>query len=560
MSVSYVACSSKPGETVKGTGTSKKEVMKLTIYAGNRVSMFASDATDVVTPYILKKFNLQLEFVPESTQSFEERLALWVSTNTLPDLFMGAGATDLVKNDVIMPLDEYIPSMTNFNKYWVGSDKLWARYTYNGKIYQIPEASPPAGPNDVKTDPYYVGGGSHAMYVREDILAATGYKFETLASIEARTTAKSIKPQPEDFAIDPPLDSPDAFYDFLRKVKDLNIEVDGKPIIPFSPVAWHLWHFGNIFGFGQWVIRDNGEVTFGLGSPGSRDYFKWIKKCYDEGLLDKDFLIHNDSEQMEKFASGRVASGVFISDREAANESLRQINPNATLRYIPWPKQATTKGFFDCDHYGFFGWSINKDFKQVPRLLEFWDWMYSDEGQDILCWGPAESGIWEMKDGKKVFVDDQVAYDVLNDVLESKGADYYGLIKWPPIGITYLSKGGNAGPGPCFRVPSPFHPMRSYPPQLNIYDVNKCYSCMNGVAWNDDAFYGNANTDAVGATGAYFWVDFLGNDIARLLTAKNDKEFDAVWDQVMAQFEETGRYSEAQADMKAWLIENGYMK
>src|SRR5699024_6672181 len=90
---------------------------------------------------------------------------------------------------------------------------------------------------------------------------------------------------------------------------------------------------------------------------------------------------------------------------------------------------------------GFNRVTVSNSFEGIDRLCEMWDWMYSDEGLDILTWGPEGTGIWEYADDgtTKVFVDPETEEDCLGGIIGEKGADYYGLYEWTGGYFSFMS-------------------------------------------------------------------------------------------------------------------------
>ncbi len=48
------------------------------------------------------------------------------------------------------------------------------------------------------------------------------------------------------------------------------------------------------------------EARLHYKRPIEREYFRWLKKLYSEGLLDKDSLVQKEDQYKVKIASGRV--------------------------------------------------------------------------------------------------------------------------------------------------------------------------------------------------------------------------------------------------------------
>lgn len=517
-------------------------------------SKWVDNPNDVVTPFVEQKFNIRVKnVILPTTQSFKERLNQWIAARDLPDVIVtGKDEADYaVKTGQFADLTEYVKDMPNYNKYF--EQKYWPRFMNDGKLYVIPNVmvNPTVAPyND---DPYHAGDPGWAMWVREDILAKAGYTFTLLAEINKKTQETGKKATLEDLKITPAIDTPEAFYTFLKKVKELNLNVDGRPIIPLSITSWQQFHIGSMFDFGHWRIDEQNDVEGWLGAPGAKPYYQFLNKLYNEELIDKDFVIQKDEQLQEKVASGRVAMGMNVPDLAAAMDSMKKANPDATIRYIPWPKETPGKGFYDIYQGGGWRYLIRKDFSDIKRLTQYFDWFYSDEGLDLITWGPESAGLWEMKDGKKVFKDTAVEKDMLNGVHGNKGADFYGLYDPTEVRNVFWSKAVMATPFLANYNPKSF--MRSYPPNLDILLIDRALSAANGYDYEGIASAGDSGENS-NATSGFFWSTFQGGDVAQLLTPKTTEEFDAAWDAIYKAFLVDGKYEAAKADMQKWFATN----
>jgi len=275
---------------------------------------------------------------------------------------------------------------------------------------------------------------------------------------------------------------------------------------------------------------------------------------YREGLIDNDFIGQKDDQLQQKVASGRVACGMYVPDLVGAENAIKQVVPNASIRYITWPKETPGYGAFDLNEGGFWRLIIKKDFKDIKRLTEYFDWMYSDEGFDILTWGPESAGLWEIKDGKKVFKDKEVEQDCLSGVLGKKGADYYGLYNCKTdSSFAFMSKAAICAP-----VISGYNPKsytRSYPPVIDIQAVNMSLCGINGVDYSGRYSYGDGGLNAE-ATASWYWSKFVSDKMAKLLISKSDDDYDRIWDELYKESLKDGKYVEAKADMEKWFKEN----
>ena len=242
-----------------------------------------------------------------------------------------------------------------------------------------------------------------------------------------------------------------------------------------------------------------------------------------------------------------------IPDLIGAETALKQADPNASLRFIPWPKDNPDYGKFDIYEGGYRRCIINKDFKDIKRLTQYFDWFYSDEGLDIITWGPESAGLWEMKDGKKVFKDKETEQDCLNGISGKKGADYYGLYDSKAYGYPFSSKAAMCAP-----VMSNYNPKsytRSYPAKLDLGLIAKNMFGSAGVDNGGRYSYGDGGPN-VSACSSWYWSTFVSDKVAKLLVTKSDADFDKAWDEVYNLFLKDGKYEEAKADMQKWFNAN----
>lgn len=514
--------------------------------------MNAPRPNDVVTPYIEKKFNLKIkELTPRiKDQTVQQLISQLIAAGNVPDV-VEVTATDaewVARTGLFMDLTPYAEKMENYKKqvqpeYWDRTNIDGKQYSIHGHIALFPEA-------DFVSDPYYPGSYSHALWVREDILVQLGYKLTPIDEIKKNTVDAGKKPTAEDMKIEPAISTPDDFYTLLKKIKDANLKVGDKPVIPLSIASWSQFHVGAMFDWGHWRINEAKEVDGWFGLAGAKEYYKFLNKLYQEGLIDQDFVIQKNEQLQQKVAAGRVAVGMWLPDFPGAQQAVTQVVPEARLRFIPWPKKEEGKGGYDCEGVGGNGFNrlfVNKDFKNVDRLIAYWDWLYSDEGQDLIAWGPEDAGIWKMDGDKKVFVDEEVKNAVLNYERNKKGQDYYGLYDrnthegtWSPIVA--------AGPEPYN-----FHtPDRSYPARIDFNDATRNLLGRNGVIPSGRGAY-NDNSPVTQDIGSYFWGEFQNIKVAKILTAKTEADFEKAYEEIYNEFLQKSNYAAAREAMKKWF-------
>jgi ABC-type glycerol-3-phosphate transport system substrate-binding protein len=513
---------------------------------------------DVVTPYIENRFRIRVsDIVHNSTTNlgFKERMDLYMSSGKYPDVVI-AGTENCayaVATGKYGDLSPQIDKMVNLNK--TIDPVFWPRFMNDGKKAQIPITGPDVTKEPYASDPYVSPMSSWGMWIREDILARCGYIFTTLEEIDKQYLSRGLVAPAEIYRTNPPIKTPDDFYELLRKIKDRKLTVGGKPLIPWSSSAWSQFHIGCMFDFGQWRVDPaTGEADGYLGSPGAKAYYKFLNRLFMDGLIDPDFMDQSSELIQEKIASGRVAMGMYIPSVQDAQASLyNTVGKDAVIRYIEWPKQKEGVGAFDIFENGFWRVIIRADYPDKDRLTQYFDWFYSEEGQDILTWGPEDAGLWEYRDDVKRFIDPRVEEDCLNGVTNGLGADYWGLYTITSGSFfPYLSRAGICAP---YTTVNYADYRRSFPPKLDSTVMNRAAVSLGGYDRSGRYSYGDGS-EIVSLTSSFYWSEFLGDDTPALLGAINEEEFNAAWDVMYERFLREAEYVKAKKIMGDWFDAN----
>jgi putative aldouronate transport system substrate-binding protein len=411
-----------------------------------------------------------------------------------------------------------------------------------------PKPEPPS--NDVVTPSI----NTRALWVREDVLSAIGWGFTPMAEIKENTIDKGIRPTYEDLKLSPEIDSPEKFRDFLRAIEAADLKsMDGQDVIPFSMIGWETWHLGVMFDWGYWRINRAGEVDGYLGLPGAHDYMRWLWTAYREGLIDPDYLVHQHVQLQEKVATGRIAVGEYVRDSINVFEQLEENIDGATRHFIPFPKQSPDYGFYDpYNPHPYHRTLLNKRLSDdaMQRIADMVDWSYSDEGQEILAWGPESAGLYKVVDGRKRFVDADVEEAMLSGDVDGPGAFEYGIYDSKAHGAPdALTKA--FGPSALVQTVFTEYNLTSYWPGL-----------MSSVVASDERFLGVstqlqvANSDqseVVQGVADWYWGIFPQSYLPQLLKAESVEQFEERFEQLMKAFEVETNYSEAKKNMEAYF-------
>lgn len=209
--------------------------------------------------------------------------------------------------------------------------------------------------------------------------------------------------------------------------------------ITMSASDWHwMITLGNPAGLladaspdnGQWIIDDEYNVHYKHVTDEEKEYFKWLCRMYNEGILDPNFATQTDDDYIAKVASGRV---VAITDAEwhysqceatlVADGKVDQtyVGLPVTLREDQVEKallyQGTTVGW---------GIGITKSCEDPVRAIKFLDYLCSDEGQILYHWGIEGENYFLDDNGQPYRTDEEVAKAQSDpDYSKNTGIDNY---------------------------------------------------------------------------------------------------------------------------------------
>ena len=195
---------------------------------------------DVVTPYVEEKFKLRMSDLQwQGEMSVQQRINQYAATGSWPDVMIGDPnfLQLMLKQEEHMDLTELVPQYmpTYWNEVMNEVDKQlnYGMSGGEGKIAFIYKHHLHPYDPAKDDDPYVVfNRGSHALQTREDLLAAAGHTFKPMAEIVAEVERTGRPPTAEDFAIDPPIDTPEKLTEYLRKIKAMGPDHEQRAGLP----------------------------------------------------------------------------------------------------------------------------------------------------------------------------------------------------------------------------------------------------------------------------------------------------------------------------------------
>ena len=350
---------------------------------------------------------LDVSYPVASQGDAKEDVALMIANDEYPDMIYAKGsATDLYQAGALIDMTDLIEKYGPNIKKMYGAEMEKLKWSQDDPgIYQLSYAG-------VNQKTLTTGGSCQIQWAA---LKENDYKYpKTLDEYE-----KMIK----------------SYLAAHPKTED-GLDMIG---ITMSASDWHwMITLGNPAGLiadaspdnGQWIIDDEYNVHYKHVTDEEKEYFKWLCRMYNEGILDPNFATQTDDDYIAKVASGRVGA---ITDAEwhysqceatlVADGKVDQtyVGLPVTLREDQVEKallyQGTTVGW---------GIGITKSCEDPVRAIKFLDYLCSDEGQILYHWGIEGENYFLDDDGQPYRTDEEVAKAQSDpDYAKNTGIDNY---------------------------------------------------------------------------------------------------------------------------------------
>ncbi|MBD5474726.1 MAG: extracellular solute-binding protein [Lachnospiraceae bacterium] len=235
--------------------------------------------------------------------------------------------------------------------------------------------------------------------------------------------------------------------------------------ISLSTSDWHwLITLGNPAGFiadgapdnGQWIVTDDNKGVYKFRSDKEREYFKWLCRMYNEGILDPEFATQTHEDYIAKIASGRVVT-LFDKDWDYQDgEKVLKADGKYELTYAGLPTciDANTK----CPALMYQGLTtgtgvgITTSCKDPVAAIKFIDFLCSDEGQVLNKWGIEGVNYFIDDEGHRYRTEEEIKYSQEDaDYSKKTGVGFhnypfpsYGDGILDPTGSTYTTTSKDA--------------------------------------------------------------------------------------------------------------------
>lgn len=382
-----ISCSNTSGKEDYGEGAEGEKLYKLKILHNWNGSSGSDKGMTPIEEVIKEKTDVTLEW--EYTKGSEtEKVNQIFATQDLPDIYTGpawGGELDSIikaaKEGQLVDISDKLSKYPNLAKSIAQENVPPALYekainAYEGKKYLLLQNQPAT--NEDGMDWLY------GFYVRKDI-------------------AEKMGVNPQDVV------TKEDFYNFLKKIKDANLQENGQPVFPLGGFSngWAVGIGNTLFNSGgSYVDKGDGTVEHHFFTKGYEEYTLFYRKLIEEGLLDPEAFTQTDPIAKEKINQGRIA--ILAAHYPAILDASKEyVSSHPGSDYIPLGplERADVEPDRPVD-LGIQGNNVtaitkNCEGECVDAALKFLDFMASDEGFMLARYG-VQGVHWEMKDDKPV--------------------------------------------------------------------------------------------------------------------------------------------------------------
>ena len=323
--------------------------------------------TDPVALMLTEKTGVKLK-TEYPVSSDDQKVALMIAEQNYPDMIYAKGdAGSLIDAGALIDMTDLIEEYGPNIKAMYGEEFDKLKYSRDDpSIYQLSS--------------YSVGG--------------TSYKNSGTAQIQWAVLKENN------------YEVPDTIEKFEKMIKDYMAAHpttdDGMDTIGLTLSAsdWHwMITLGNPAGYiaegapdnGQWIIDDQYNAIYKFRSEKVREYFKWLNRLYNEGVLDAEFATQTHEDYIAKIASGRVVALLDTDWDYGDGEKILKADGKLDKTYagIPLAYDADTKAP-SLMYQGLTtgqGVGITTACSDPVAAIKFLDYICSEEGQVLVNWG-----------------------------------------------------------------------------------------------------------------------------------------------------------------------------
>ncbi|MBO9608095.1 MAG: extracellular solute-binding protein [Paenibacillaceae bacterium] len=347
----------------------------------NQLNYYNNLAEAPITKELMKRTGVNLKFIHPPTANAKEQFNVMVAARDLPDVVMGyfdsykGGASQAVKDGLIIDPKDYIKD-------------------YAPNLTKILNADPNIGKLMRNDEGQFIGFGAR---VNNDVKIGQGMAYAG-PMIRKDLLDKAGLTVPETI---------DEWYNVLKTLKAKFPDLE-------APLGWSDMSDASYFLASAYDIPNTGwylngdKIAYANIQPNFKKYLETVNKWYKEGLIQKDFATNEyTAKVIPMVKTGKVAAAPM----HLYWYGVIQPELPKDYEFVIAPQPTLTKGqklHIRADS----GWGVlmaNTKYittknKYPKETIQFFDYLYSDEGKLLTNWG-IEGESYKMVNGLPEFTE-----------------------------------------------------------------------------------------------------------------------------------------------------------
>lgn len=418
MALATAGCGSKPEEKTQdsetrtnqtsseaeGNGAEKPtESVTISVLIGEHASFPVTQFEDSrFLQYIEEKTGVRLELqpVPDAGDAYKDRINTALATGDLPDVIWtssnDAAVNEAAAKGAFLAYTDYLDVAPNIKQIIEENPDIRRSYlAEDGKLYIMPRITPNVM--------------SEIFMIREDIME---------------------KEQ---------LEEPETFEDLYQILKTLHEKYPeavtfinrngGIHLVNRLAYSWGCGYETATNGF--YLDRDSNTYKYGPLDENFKAMVEWLKKLYDEGILDKEYALRSTAQWEEAYNNEEAIFSIDYIDRvKSINDFYIQNGSDARVAAMKMPKGPTGRSGILAKSAAMAnsGIVINSKVENPEAVVKFVDWIYSEEGRYTTAYGiEGETYEIDSADGRPYYTEQMKTTDNPEgkDMVKDFGWIYY---------------------------------------------------------------------------------------------------------------------------------------
>lgn len=359
----------------------------------------------------------------------------------------------------------------------------------------------------------------------------------------------------------PEIKTLDQLFEVIKAYYDKHPTVDGSKTIPWSGLGLQMIANNSSIAaagkpdHGAYYMDEDNNVKLAYTSEFTKQYLKFLNRFHREDMLDPELFSLNQETGSAKIAQGRILGGYFPQWLLNNPEQTLSATGKSDSLYAKFPvlingeveDKSNAIVLPSSSNY----WSITDKAKNPERIIQFIDYLFSDEGQKLINWG-VEGLHYDVIDGKRTR-----KQEVIDGPVENPDYAYNQGFGGPTLVFSY-GDGAKLDDGDYATTST-----RESIQNLLDPKTKEVLSKYNKELWSDflsepsliPAFLWQVPRPEFVQDVQYIFDDLqpiVNKEVPRIIMANSDNSFDQAWTDYVKAIENKGSKKLEEAYTKMW--------